>query len=134
VELLRVARRYLVLVEPSNELGTDATRTRIARHGYITDLRRHLDDLGARVVRHELWELDGNPANQAALVVIERDPSAPLSHALELASPLGGAPLELHPSYAYCPSEGFAFPVIDGIPCLRPRHAIVAARMEAARG
>ncbi len=130
-ELLRVARHHLVLVEPSNELGGDATRARIARHRYVKDLRRTLDAVGARVVRFERWGLDANPENEAALIVVEKRPQAPGAEASMpmLASPLSRAPLVSRADCLYSPEDGLAFPRIQGIPCLLAANGVVATRL-----
>ena len=71
-ELHRVTGRYLVLREPSDELGSEATRARIAQHGYVRGVFACCQRLGYDVVRHELWEHDPNPSNQAALIVVRK--------------------------------------------------------------
>ena len=66
-ELYRVTRRYLVLLEPSNELGTQETRRHIEEHKYCLDLGRHVRELGFDVIEHRLFEHVRNPVNQTAL-------------------------------------------------------------------
>jgi hypothetical protein len=125
-ELLRVARRYLVLIEPSYELGSEATRRRIEAHGYVRGLPDHLRALGARIVRHEPFGADVNPSNQAAVLVV--DAGARPHASAGLVSPLTGTPLERGDGCLYS-SDGFAFPVIAGIPCLLRDNAVLAARL-----
>lgn len=135
-ELLRVARRYLVLVEPSYELGSDATRRRIEQHGYVRGLPEHLRALGAPVVLHERFGVDANPANQAAVLVVDKGPSrsdatvgavgAP--DGAGLVSPLTGTPLR-RADGCLTSSDGFAFPIISGIPCLLSDNAVLATHL-----
>lgn len=71
-ELHRVARRYVVLREPSWELGSDETRARILEHRYVRGLPEASRCVGFTIVEHSLWGLDPNPANQAALLVLAK--------------------------------------------------------------
>lgn len=127
-ELLRVARRYLVLVEPSFELGSDETRRRIEQHGYVRGLPEHLRALGAPIVLHERFGVDANPANQAAVLVIDQGPRRGAPDGAVLVSPLTGTLLR-RAEGCLTSGDGFAFPVIAGIPCLLPDNAILAAHL-----
>jgi SAM-dependent methyltransferase len=124
-ELLRVARRYLVLIEPSHELASDEARRRMERHGYARALPDHLRELGARIALHEPFGADLNPLNPAAVLVVDRgEPVAPGRPTL--VSPLTRTPLVRGDGCLYS-RDGFAFPVIEGIACLRPDNAVLAA-------
>jgi uncharacterized protein YbaR (Trm112 family) len=131
-ELLRVTAHHLVLVEPSSELGSEETRSRIEQHKYVRDLRAHLDRLGCKVTRHELWGLDVNPKNQAALIVVEKRPreAATTMNAPQLASPLSRKPLVRRADCLYSREDGRAYPIIGGIPCLLVANGIVATQLE----
>jgi SAM-dependent methyltransferase len=128
-ELLRVARRHLVLIEPSDELGSDETRRRIEQHRYVRGLPDHLRALGADIVRHERFGADLNPSNQAALLVVDRgERSGAAAPEPRLVSPLSGAPLRAGEGCLYS-SDGFAFPVIAGIACLVAENAVLATHL-----
>jgi SAM-dependent methyltransferase len=127
-ELLRVARRYLVLIEPSYELGSAATRQRIEQHGYVRGLPEHLRALGARVVSHERFGADLNPANQAAVLVVDQGERAGPPEGAQLVSPLTRTPLSRGDGCLFS-SDGFAFPVIGGIACLLSENAVLATRL-----
>ncbi len=124
-ELLRVAARYVVMVEPSWELGSEATRTRISQHGYVKGLPEILESLGHKPVRFEPWGLDVNPANQAALVVVEKPGRARMG----FVSPVSGKPLQQRSDCWFCPEDGHAFPIIQGIPCLLVENAVLASQL-----
>ncbi|HKE16870.1 MAG TPA: class I SAM-dependent methyltransferase [Kofleriaceae bacterium] len=124
-ELLRVARRYLVLIEPSHELASDEARRRMELHGYARALPDHLRELGARIALHEPFGADLNPLNPAAVLVVDRgEPGAPGRPTL--VSPLTGTPLARGDGCLFS-RDGFAFPVIEGIACLLPDNAVLAA-------
>jgi uncharacterized protein YbaR (Trm112 family) len=127
-ELLRVAGRYLVMIEPSYELGNDVTRARIERHRYVRGIPDVLNELAAKVVRYERWGIDVNPANEAALIVVELSKSqTKVRHVL--VSPLSGRPLHRLNDCLYCHDDGHAFPIVQDIPCLAAEHAILASKL-----
>ena len=49
MELLRIARRHLILFEPSWEHANDAVRARMEEHGYVRDLPRHIKEAGGGI-------------------------------------------------------------------------------------
>ncbi|GGE35176.1 hypothetical protein GCM10007276_10860 [Agaricicola taiwanensis] len=68
-ELLRVSKTALVMVEPSYELGDEAQRARMDKFGYVRGLPDTLDRIGANYTV-EPWQLDINPMNKAALIIV----------------------------------------------------------------
>lgn len=127
-ELLRVARRYLVMIEPSFELGGDATKARIDRHRYVRGIPDVLKELGANIVRYERWGMDVNPTNEAALIVVQLSESKPAAPHI-LASPVSGRPLQRLRDCLYCHDDGHAFPIVQDIPCLVAENAILASKL-----
>lgn len=127
-ELLRVTRRYLVMIEPSVELGNDATQARIERQRYVTGIPDVLKELGANIVRYERWGLDVNPSNEAALIVVQVSESKPAVQHI-LISPVSGRPLQRLRDCWYCRDDGHAFPIVQDIPCLDAGNAILASRL-----
>lgn len=71
-ELLRIARRKLVLFEPCYELASPEGKERMQRHGYIRDLAKHARDLGALVDGPTPLSLVANPLNPTACFVVQR--------------------------------------------------------------
>jgi uncharacterized protein YbaR (Trm112 family) len=124
-ELLRVAARYLVMVEPTWEFGSAETRARISEHGYVRGLPDVLASLGHRPLRHELWGIDVNPHNEAALIVVEKRGMAQRA----FVSPISGKPLVRRPDCWFCPDDGHAFPIIQGIPSLVVEAGVLASHL-----
>jgi uncharacterized protein YbaR (Trm112 family) len=127
-ELLRVARRYLVMIEPSFELGGDATKARIDRHRYVKGIPDVLKELGANIARYERWGMDVNPTNEAALIVVQLSESKPAAQHI-LVSPVSGRPLQRLRDCLYCHDDGHAFPIVQDIPCLVAENAILASKL-----
>lgn len=127
-ELLRVSRRYLVLIEPGYELADAEGRAHMERHGYVRGLADELRKLGAKILEYETWSHTHNPRNPTQLLVAEKKPGTP--NVPRLVSPIGHTPLEARDTVLYAPAEGFAFPVIAGIPCLVPDNAVLVTKLD----
>lgn len=134
-ELLRVARRTVVLVEPIFELANEMAQDRMRRHGYVRGLRDAAAKLGARVADYRLLECSHNPLNPSGVVVLAKDTSAGLSErsAGDVPSlwrcPWTHAPLRCVEDAFFCEASGLAFPILRGIPLLTREHAVVASRL-----
>lgn len=130
-ELYRVARRYVVLLEPAYELTeNDAARTRMESHGYVRGLRQHSEALGYKVLRHELFPLCANPLNPTGLLVIEKEAGASSTSGNESpwACPLTRTALTQSAEGWHSAESLLAYPVLGGVPCLLPQNAVVASR------
>jgi len=127
LELYRVAKRWLVLFEPSYELGNEATRKRIEEHGYIRGLPAIARDLGWEITEHRLLRDPIRENNQTAVLVIRKS-SEPATGAPRLACPSCRVALTTHAGHHFCPECLSVFPVISGIPCLLPGHAVLATK------
>lgn len=128
-ELLRVTRRTLVLVEPAYELADEAARARMREHGYVRGLREILERLGAKVTRHELLAFSINLKNPSGLLVVEKNSAQP-ARPSAFQCPLTRTPLVDAGDAYVSDSTGLVYPVLRGIPLLRPEHAVVASKLE----
>jgi hypothetical protein len=127
-ELLRVTARRLIMIEPTYELGSAATRARIERFGYVRDLPGALRRLGFAAFSVEPWELNANPENEAAIIVVEK-PVAKPSLRPRFVSPISGKPMVRRPDCWYCEDDGHAFPIIADIACLTAQSGIIASKL-----
>lgn len=126
-ELHRVARKYLILLEPGYELASDEARQRMERHGYCRNLKGIAEDLGCRVLKHELFAHTASALNPTAITVIEkRVEGAP--PASPLACPKFKTPLERIGDMLFSPEALAVYPIVGGIPCLRIENAIFASK------
>ncbi len=126
-ELLRVARRGLLLFEPSYELGDDAQRENMARHGYVRNLPDHCMALGADVAEHRFTSVNYNPINRTAVTVV-RKPAPANINAPDFVDPVSHTPLHLDgaDNVYYSPERGVVYPTLRGIPILRDSAAVLA--------
>ncbi|MEF2968098.1 methyltransferase domain-containing protein [Paenibacillus sp. M1] len=129
-ELYRIARKYLVLLEPSYEFADDRAKQRMLSHGYVTNLYQTAKDLGYDVIEHKLFDVSLNPLNPTGLMVIRKREEDSVFQEKNVVShlccPLTKTPIRRMKSAYYSPESMLAYPIIDGIPCLLPQNAIVA--------
>ncbi len=132
-ELYRVARHWLVLREPSFELGDEHTRAHIRKHRYVENVVGAVRDLGLEVEEHRLWGYDFNSANQTAVTVIRKQPSSASKgwRGMRFTNPRTGGALQDRGAYLYDEAAGIAFPSIEGVRCLLSEHGIVCANLPA---
>jgi ubiquinone/menaquinone biosynthesis C-methylase UbiE len=129
-ELLRVARRHLVLVEPSYEFASEQARLRMERLGYVRGIPDALRRLGHPANRIERFPHNSNALNEAALTIVDKPGARSQGGPPAFTSPLSGRVLSKHRDCWYCRDDGHAFPVIAGIPCLTIEHGILVSKLE----
>lgn len=134
-ELLRVARHAVVLIEPIYELAGTAAKERMQHHGYVRGLYATAEQIGAKITDYRLLPLTGNPLNPSGVIVLETGRST-LSHRTSEAGqqdramwrcPLTHTRLVEYDDVFASPEMGLVYPVLRGVPMLRPQHAIVAS-------
>ena len=126
-ELLRIARRQLLLFEPSWENADELMRARMEQHGYVRDLPQHIDAAGGRLVSVEPLPNPLNTLNPTYCYVVE-----PVNKETQLSCadqafqcPRSGDPLQRKTSYWWSQQGGWAYPEINGIACLREKHGVL---------
>jgi hypothetical protein len=125
-ELWRVARRYLVLIEPDYERGSDDQKRRMESHNYVRGIAGHLSKLPGNLVSYHPFPHNDNPLNAASVFVFEKPPvDAPVSAGY--VSPISRSPLIQKDGFLYSKADGFLFPVVKNIPCLQTRMGILAS-------
>jgi hypothetical protein len=137
-ECLRVARSTVVLIEPSWERAHGPARARMEAHGYVRGLRSVAESLGAAIARDEPLDWSVNPLNPSGVLVLrkeqqggERERPARIPQGPSWACPVSGVPLVDHGDVFLAPDVGLAYPVLRGVPLLRPEHVVVASGLSA---
>ncbi|OGQ00908.1 MAG: methyltransferase type 11 [Deltaproteobacteria bacterium RBG_19FT_COMBO_60_16] len=126
-ELYRVAKKYLVLLEPGYELANDEAKERMDHHGFCRDIPGTACDLGYEVVRHELFPHVYNPLNPTAITIIGKPVDA-VSPGHTLACPKYKTPLKVMGGMLFSSEALAVYPVVGGIPCLRVENGILACK------
>jgi SAM-dependent methyltransferase len=131
-ELLRVARKAVILVEPIFELASVAAQERMSQNGYVRNLKATAERLGAKVGRYQLLECCNNPLNPSGVILLLKD-QATNSHVVKSDAlwqcPLTGAALKREVDVFKAESVGLAYPIMRGTPLLRPEHVVVASKL-----
>jgi len=132
-ELLRVARRAVVLCEPLFELASPEAQARMVSHGYVRDLKATAERLGGEVTDYRLLSYCTSPLNPSGLLVIQkssgRNSEADRAGApgdIAWRCPFSHAPMRANADAFFCAESGLAYPCLRGIPLLRQEHAVVA--------
>ena len=129
-ELVRVAARYLVLIEPDFDLAGAEQRERMTRHNYIRGLPGHLKSFPGRILRHEAWPFCPNPLNKASLIVFEKRHHAPARATFDFVAPVTKLPLTMAGGFLFCAAEGLLYPMPFGVPVLRDECAIICTHAD----
>lgn len=127
-ELHRVARHYLILVEPAYELASAEARKRMVEHKYCKGLAGKANHLGYNVIKHELCQSIENEMNPPAMTIIEKGDTA--YDYPRYVCPKYKTDLKALGGMLYSPESLAVYPVLNGIPCLRIENAIVASKYE----
>jgi uncharacterized protein YbaR (Trm112 family) len=129
-ELFRVARKRVVLFEPSYENNSAAGRTRMESLGYIRELPQRIKELGARLEAVSAVTAVANPLNPThAYVVTPPVSAAATARDREWACPATGLPMLRTAGCFWSEGSGLAYPIIQGIPVLRPESAVLATAL-----
>lgn len=126
-ELLRVARRHLILFEPSWEHANEAVRARMEEHGYVRDLPRYIQEAGGQLISVEPLPTQLNTMNPTyCYVATVADQNNPREEgALAFQCPRSGFALQKRSNYLWSMEGGWAYPEIEGISCLRTKHGLL---------
>lgn len=132
-ELFRVARRRVVLFEPSYEDNSAEGQARMTRLGYVRGLPDAIASLGGRLHDKARVTSVSNPLNPTYAYVIEPPEAGAGDHrepAGVWACPTTRLPLERRDGYCFSPLSKLAYPILEGIPVLRTQAAMLATIME----
>lgn len=126
-ELYRVTNKYMVLVEPSYELGSEQQKERMKKNGYVVGLYDACKKLGYDVIQYEKFNTNVNSLNEAAIIVIQKNMQK--QNSFEWCCPITKTPLQNVDGGKFSEESLLVYPVIAGVPCLLEENAIVATKM-----
>jgi ubiquinone/menaquinone biosynthesis C-methylase UbiE len=132
-ELLRVARRAVILIEPIYELANEAAQARMQKQGYVQNLKATAEKTGASVKEYFLLNYTANPLNPSGAVVIEKVPSENYNKnfitekTIHFQCPLTHSTLKVEQDVFVAEKMGIVYPVLRNIPLLRVEHAVIAS-------
>lgn len=130
-ECLRVARKSVVLVEPIYELASTEAQARMRNNGYVRELLEVAEALDCVIEDYRLLECVGNPLNPSGVLKIRKSGDSSdvneFSYRFSWQCPLTGSALVKHTEYFVSQDTGIVYPNLNGVPLLRPEHAVVAS-------
>jgi ubiquinone/menaquinone biosynthesis C-methylase UbiE len=128
-ELYRVASKYLVLLEPSFDFANEEGKKRMLEHGFITGLHQAAVVLGYKIHTYEPFGLSVNELNPTGLLIIEK-PAKGTPPSTSYRCPITFEPLSMtNEPFMSSADSGFAYPVLQGIPCLCEDNAVLATHL-----
>ena len=130
-ELFRVARKQVVLFEPSYEKNSEEGRARMSSLGYIRGLPQAIVDMGGRLEAIEPISVVSNPLNPTFAYIVR----APVRDGAKgedepWACPSTGLPMQRRADCFWSRESRLAYPIIQGVPILRPSAAVLASAFE----
>ncbi len=126
-ELLRIARRGLMLFEPSWELGDDDQRDYMDEHGFVRDLAGHCTRAGGLVAEERLTEVHHNPRNRTdAIAIYKRDPGSANDPVLVDPVTRDALVFDEEDRVYHAPARGVVYPCLRGIPVLKESAGMLA--------
>lgn len=128
-ELMRVARRAVVLIEPIYELASTEAQARMLRHGYVRGLKETAERLGAKISEYRLLENINNPLNPSGLILIEKSNVSADHEAPRWRCPLTYQPMNDLGDVFVGKQADLAYPVLRGVPLLRVEHGVLASKI-----
>ena len=130
-ELYRIARKYIVLVEPDFENANLEARKRMEYHGYVKGLADIARSNGWDVVVDQPVPIALNSQNPSKIIVIKKNYKNDVREKSSVfACPITHKALELVGNAYYSHEGMLAYPIVNDIPCLRKENAILATKMQ----
>ncbi|MCK4264806.1 methyltransferase domain-containing protein [Candidatus Babeliales bacterium] len=131
-ELLRITKRYLILIEPIYELATGEVKKHMEKHRYCRGLLDYLKQANVRILDCRPFHEDQlNKLNPSTLIIVEKNNIS--GHSVKslvpyFVSPISKRRLFVQKGSLFCPDDGYLYPIINGIPYLLKSKAILASK------
>jgi ubiquinone/menaquinone biosynthesis C-methylase UbiE len=131
-ELIRVAKKAVVLIEPIYELGNEESKKRMDQHGYVKNLKAISERFDVKVLDYRLLNIVDNPLNPSGVIVLkkeEENSASDITLKNEIFQcPITGSKLINVDGVFFSDEVGLAYPNLKGFPLLRREHAIIASK------
>lgn len=125
--IFRVARNKVLLFEPYYESASVEAQKRMKKHGYISDLPRAIEKAGGKLCSITEIKSTANPLNPTYLFDIDIYHINEVKHIDSVwCDPITHVDIEKYDDRFYFSQSGIAYPIVKGIPCLRPENSILA--------
>ena len=121
-EILRVARRHVILFEPSFSLGSVSQKLKMLNNDYVRGISKHLEQTSnVSLCKPFLMENSANPLNHTACYKIEKlhsDSHNGSESQIPFVCPETLVPLEKRDTYYFSNAGQRAYPIVCEVPVL----------------
>lgn len=128
IELFRITKKYLILLEPANEFATEQGKERMIENGYIQNLKSIILELGMDLIEYRKFDVFANELNPTGLYVIKKKNDANAPNNLEFFCPISKSPLHEFDDHFFSEESLLSFPKINKIPCLYESYGILTSK------
>lgn len=122
-ELYRISSQYLILIEPSYELGNEETRQNIEKHCYIKNLKQAIKQLDCEILFYDLLPVS-TYTNMSEIYILKKKNKIEKNN-YSFVCPQCKFPLTLHNNNYFCKQCLTVYPVLNNIPDLNINHSIL---------
>ncbi|MBX3533254.1 MAG: hypothetical protein KF826_02785 [Xanthobacteraceae bacterium] len=126
-ELFRVARKYLIMFEPSYEDNAREGQVRMDSLGYIKGLKDVISSLGGHLEGNWRAKNLDNPLNPTHVFVVRPPETSSARPDIPWACPATKTPMKQEDHFFWSEQSLLAYPILRGIPILRTESAILAS-------
>ena len=126
-ELYRVAKEYLILLEPTKEFATEDGKKRMESNGYVQNLEKTIKDLGYNLVTYKSFEFSSNPLNPTGLYIIKKETNSNFVNS-NFFCPIAKDELIEFDDHFYSEKSLVSYPKIMGIPCLCSFYGVLTSK------
>lgn len=127
-EMLRVSNQYILLVEPSYELGNEETKNRIDKLKYIKNLEMTLKEMDVEIIEHRLFDVFTFNNNAAITVLQKKNKGNNQTSKTEYVCPKCKNKLITHNGNFFCTNCFKIYPVMNKIPLLTEENGILCSK------
>lgn len=132
LEMFRVARQRIVLLEPDYESASPEGKARMEQFGYVRDLKAHSIDLGFLVVDDRPFAQEARKLHPTGLVTPTRltviEKLSNHANAATLVCPATRSNLTRYKDCFFSDKSHLIFPIINEIPILLSSTAIIGSQ------
>ncbi len=128
-ELFRVAKNYLILLEPSYEFGNDEQKERMDNLSYAKNLSKYCEELGYKIIKHELLKNHSVENNKTEIIIIEKSTKKTKTKDF-LACPETKTKLFKNKNFYYSAESFYSYPILENIICLNSENKILSTKLE----
>mgnify|MGYP001078149942 CR=1 FL=1 len=85
---------------------------------------------GHKIIKNELTGFNFNKNNQNSIIVSEKKQTKKIHNVPTFISPISKKSMNRKKEFFYCKYDGYAFPIINKIPCLVENNGILVSKLE----